>query len=227
MAGGSAPGAYMPCCCAPEKSRLASAGALPTLRGDPTLGPFCPGRLEKALSFRSGAKLALREFAAGGGAAFPRLRPAPSHAMQHLLIDARVALAPSSGTAQQQGGVDAGAEAEGFAAVSSLLESALADAGLLLQRRQQPARGASSVAEGEPPEAATVFFQCHDGYVAAVWHGASASLSGRQGWVGETAPPAGCPRLNRTCTGLTSWAASGGRQCGAHAGPTAHATSAG
>ena len=116
--------------------------------------------------------------------------------MQHLLIDARVALAPGSAAAnaEQQGGVDASAAADGFAEVSSMLEESLADAGLLLQRRgpqgtatqtqlqqrrQQPGKEASS---GEADEAAadtaTAFFQCCDGYVAAVWHSASASLSG-------------------------------------------------
>ncbi|PRW56817.1 E2F-associated phospho [Chlorella sorokiniana] len=147
------------------------------------------GRLAKALSFRSGAKLALREFAAGGGGApFPRLQPAPSHAMQHLLIDARVVLAPGlAGAAEQQGSVNASAAADGFAAVSSMLEASLADAGLLQQRRQQlgaagkqqqqPSQGASNGEDHEAAETSTAFFQCQDGYVAAVWHGASASLS--------------------------------------------------
>lgn len=145
-------------------------------------------RLATALSFRSGAKVALREFAAGsGGAPFPRLRPAPSFAMQHLLIDARVALpkASAAAAAEQPGSVDGtAAAADEFAAVSGLLEASLDDAGLLLQRRQQRSRVGSNGQDGEAADTVTAFFRCQDGYVAAVWHGASASLSGAGAYKG-------------------------------------------
>lgn len=178
-----------------------------------SLHSSCHRRLATALSFRSGAKVALREFAAGGGGApFPRLRPAPSYAMQHLLIDARVALpqASAAAAAEQRGGFDAtaseqpgsvdataaaaeqpgsvdgtAAAADGFAAVSGLLEASLDDAGLLLQRRQQRSRVGSNGQDGEAADTVTAFFRCQDGYVAAVWHGASASLSGAGPYKGK------------------------------------------
>lgn len=167
-----------------------------------SLHSSCQRRLATALSFRSGAKVALREFAAGGGGApFPRLRPAPSYAMQHLLIDARVALpkASAAAAAEQPGSVDAtaaaaeqlgsvdgtAAVADEFAAVSGLLEASLDDAGLLLQRRQQRSRVGSNGQDGEAADTVTAFFRCQDGYVAAVWHGASASLSGAGPYKGK------------------------------------------
>jgi hypothetical protein len=140
----------------------------------PPSAPCC--RLAHSLSLRSGARLDLKEFVAGGAAPFPLLRPAPTHAAQHLLLDARLALpaVPEGGASAPE----AEALAAAFAAASGLLREALADAGLLLQPKQAGALPQANGTGKDEDGAQSAFYQCQDGYAAAVWHGATTSLSG-------------------------------------------------
>ena len=74
----------------------------------------------------------MQDFAAGGAAPFPLLRPQPSHAAQHLLLDARLALLPASAAAAPTagGGKQAGGGSGGSEGSAGELDSAKAsDAG--------------------------------------------------------------------------------------------------
>ena len=172
------------------------------------------GRLERALSLRSGAGLEWSKFAAGAEAAFPLLRPAPSHAAQHLLLDAR--LPATAGAAGAAAGAESGAEPASFAAVAELLRGALADTGLLQRaaalapgaaQAQQARQGAAQAQQGG--EAETALFPCHNGYAALVWHADTASLSSETSGMPLRDPAAACCcRVGQGC-GLR--AAHGGR----------------
>lgn len=153
-----------------------------------------PCRLAHSLSLRSSALEDFAEFAAGKSAAFPLLRPQPEHGAQHLLVDARLALPAAAADGMQAVAADADgkpgqeAAAAAFAEVAEMLQDALADAALLKGAPQQApavANGGSDSSSRRQAGEATEFFLCHDGYVAAVWHGDTAGLSGEvvQLWV--------------------------------------------
>ena len=104
---------------------------------------------------------------------------------------AAAASGSGSGAAQAsaaQAAEQAAAAAEAFGEIQGMLREALADAGMLQPGQPAwqpggphlPAAGGYSVAGvqqgGESGQAA--FFQAVDGFVAAFWHGETASLSG-------------------------------------------------
>ena len=123
----------------------------------PQTSPACPSP--------PGRRIDVRDFAAGKVAPFPLLTAAPTHAAQHLLLDAQLSLpaaAPAvaadaarksteeESDAASKGSQDGGCAAAGGApaaeasagvlpAVGEMLEAALAAAGLPVQRRQAQA----------------------------------------------------------------------------------------
>ncbi len=93
-------------------------------------------------------RIDISEFGSGSAAPFPLLKPAPSHAAQHLLLDVKLALpagaaglASAAGAAGKAGAAVNGGSLQGGSAsvldaVGEMTEAALAAAGLPVQRRQ-------------------------------------------------------------------------------------------
>lgn len=93
-------------------------------------------------------RIDISEFGSGSAAPFPLLKPAPSHAAQHLLLDVKLALpagaaglASAAGAAGKAGAAVNGGSLQGGSAsvldaVGEMAEAALAAAGLPVQRRQ-------------------------------------------------------------------------------------------
>ncbi|PRW59402.1 integrin-linked kinase-associated serine threonine phosphatase 2C [Chlorella sorokiniana] len=108
-------------------------------------------KLTNSPSLAKEIKIDIAEFGAGSAAPFPLLKPAPSHAAQHLLLDVKLALpagtagaAGAAGTAgmvngaatggrQRNGGGSSGSVLD---TVAEMMEAALVAAGLPAQRRQ-------------------------------------------------------------------------------------------
>lgn len=105
-------------------------------------------KLTNSPSLAKEIKIDIAEFGSGSAAPFPLLKPAPSHAAQHLLLDVKLAL--PAGTAGAAGAANGAAKvaANGGSkqaggihtsvldAVAEMLEAALVAAGLPVQRRQ-------------------------------------------------------------------------------------------
>lgn len=100
-------------------------------------------------------RIDVQEFTAGKSAPFPLLRPQPSHAAQHLLLDAHLALpagavggvghgkggskrdcSSSSGSGEVDSTKPYGGTQPVLSRIGDILEAALAAAGLPVQRRQ-------------------------------------------------------------------------------------------
>lgn len=107
-------------------------------------------KLTNSPSLAKEIKIDIAEFGSGSTAPFPLLKPAPSHAAQHLLLDVKLALpagtADAAGAAGTAGAAKVaansgskrtgGAHALALDAVAEMLEAAMVAAGLPVQRRQ-------------------------------------------------------------------------------------------
>lgn len=148
-----------------------------------------------------------------GGAPFPLLQAEKAHAAAHLLLDCRLegklsapdrewsvhrglrkivapgdtaaVAAVEAGSGAPNGGTHAVAQpaAPSLSAMADLLEIALEEAGVHVQRRQTVSfpsfrRGPSAAAEEDSNnEPSMVFIPCKDGYVTAMWFGGHQALA--------------------------------------------------